>query len=514
MSAVLKSAISDAVALSLISPLWFCDHVLKNVDESGVTRNDPWQVELLEAVQDVWRLQHGVKTVCNHKGLNRFTVRSGHGPGKTIFLGQLAHYLGFTRQVQIICIAPKEKLILTRLWPRFRSLYQRAIAEYKQLISINVTKITWCDDLNWVMLPEAAADPESLAGYHPNGPDDWIVVLVDEASGLREDFWPVIYGMLTQPNTLLITIGNPTQIQGEFHRSHKHPRVAPLYYTRHVKLDESRYIDKKWAKEIADQYGEDSPVYKVRVLGEFVETQENQVIQLAWLYAAKLRDAQADGSHPKIRVSVDVADGGTDESVITGSLIYDSITIIKRVLRRSFPAAESPILAADEAEKMFIELGGQKHTNDDLVIDANGVGSGTAGTLITRGYSVITYRGGESSDNPDKWRNRRVQTHLVARNAFRDGWVVIDEDAFESERDWDDFCGQTCSIRRKPGLERYEDIETKQDLVKRTGKSPDIAESVFMIFTSKIPQLISGMPEVPMASFGQLQSSHNDGALT
>lgn len=491
----LSDDIANSVQLALLSPKWFCDNVLRNVDGAGKTYNDPWQEEMLEAIQDLWRIHNGQPPKFNIEGKNRFTMRSGHGPGKTIFLAEVAHYLGFTRQCQIICIGPKEKSILTRLWPRFRALYSGAIAQYRELMDISATKIRWCNDDNWVMLPETASDPESLAGFHTNGPNDWLVVMVDEASGLREDFWPVIYGMLTRPNTMLITIGNPTQTEGEFYRSHTHHKVAPLYYARHIRLEDSRYIDRKWAQQIADQYGADSQVYKVRVLGEFAEAGENQLIVLAWLYAARQREFKSDGSHHTIRVSLDVADGGIDETVATGSEIYDSVTRIRKVKRASFPPAESPVLAADMAEQMFKDLGGRKD-RDDFVVDANGVGSGAAGTLIMRGYRVVLYRGGENSDNPDLWRNRRVQTHLVARNALRDGWVTIDDDAFESEQDWDDFCAQATAVRRKPGTEKYEDIETKQDLLKRTLKSPDIEESVFMTFTSKAPQLAPTAPGV------------------
>lgn len=493
------SPVEAAVLTAQLEPTWFTQEILSNKDAAGKSLNDPWQDELLEAFQDLMRAQLGFPTRVNHQLKKRFAIRSGHGPGKTHFLAQLAHFAGFTRQVQIICIAPKEKLILTRLWPRFRQLYMQAAPAYRELLDIAASKVTWCQNPNWVMLPETAKDPVSLAGYHCNGSDDWVLVLVDEASGVREDFWPVIYGILSQPNTALFQIGNPTQIQGEFFRAHRDPKVSKHYYARHVKLGESRYQDKQWAEELREVYGEESPVYKIRVLGEFAEVQENQIIPLDWLSAARLREREPDGSHPKLRVSIDVADGGVCETVVTVALIYQSFTQLVKQKAFSFPPSQSPVMAADAAEQMFIAYGGQKNNSlgaDDFVVDSIGVGAGTAGTLIERGYSVVTYKGGAESDDSTQWRNQRVQSYLVFRNGLRDNWIDIADDFVDSEREWDEFCAQTCAVRRKPGTERVEDVESKQDMMKRGVKSPDRTDSVVQICATKSPAIRRTMNSV------------------
>ena len=56
----------------------------------------PWQNELCEAVMDVRRKAAGIETVCNHDGLNRISIRSCHGTGKTHGLAQVAHLWNFT----------------------------------------------------------------------------------------------------------------------------------------------------------------------------------------------------------------------------------------------------------------------------------------------------------------------------------------------------------------------------------------------------------------------------------
>src|SRR3954464_1264514 len=114
--------IQEAIKHARKEPVWFRKHVLN-------LNNDPWEDEILEAFADLWRLEVGIKTKVNHDGLNRFSVRSGTGPGKTFVAAELMHYCAFTRECQIPCTATKEKQVLTRLWPRFRQIYNGAIPE-------------------------------------------------------------------------------------------------------------------------------------------------------------------------------------------------------------------------------------------------------------------------------------------------------------------------------------------------------------------------------------------------
>ena len=98
-------------------------------------------------------------------------------------------------------------------------------------------------------------------------------------------------------------------------------------------------------------------------------------------------------------------------------------------------------------------------------------------------------RGGEASGNPKLWRNRRTQSYLVARNAFRDGNIVLAEDMLPDRIGWSEFEGQLCSIRTKPGSERVEDLVTKEEMLRDGIKSPDMADSLAMQFATAAPRL-------------------------
>jgi len=460
--------------------VWFAEEKLNLRGEKFYL--DEWQKELGQAVADVWAVKQGRKGRFNKAGKNMISVRAMHGPGKTFGVASIMHWFNYCFQGRVVCTAPKEKQLHTRLWPAFRRIHSRSTQQYKDETEIQVdkTSITWHGNPDWCALAETASQPENLAGYH----DDFLLFIVDEASGVDEAMFPVIEGAISAGTlVILILIGNPTKNQGTFYASHMRPSIAADYYQIHVDLKKTTRVSKDWVERMIKKYGRESPVVKVRCFGEFADVDSAQLLPLDWLAAALARDAVPDGSHPRLRISCDVADGGEDETVITAAMLYDSFTHVLEQRTFNFPTSESPILAAEACVAMFNEYGGRK-AEDDMVVDSLGVGAGTAGYLIKLGYRVINYKGGSDSDNNAMWRNRRTQSYMVLRDAARDGCLVFSD---KFEEDWDDFTAQLCSIRTRPGVERVEELETKEHMKSRGIKSPDKADSTAMLFATQEP---------------------------
>jgi phage terminase large subunit len=473
------NAYAEAVQRALRDPDWFCEAILRSP-------NHPRQSEFMHALADLDRLRRDEKPLMNHDGKRRFTVRAPHGKGKTHLLAKCAFWWLFTRRGRVPCTAPKEQQLRTRLWPEMRKLHAGAIKDFRDLVVVFQTSVAMDGNPDWCAIAETASQPENLAGFH----DKWLLFIVDEASGVEQKFIEVIDGALTDPGNVLILSGNTTQTTGEFYASHMREKTSQLYFKMHItREDEPR--DKRWEGEMISKYGERSPVVQVRVFGEFVDMQEGQLINLAWLVRAREKFWEEEGSHPRFRLTCDVADGGEDETIVTVAQVYWTRTRVRKQYRFSFPASESPIMAADAVERIWKEWGCDPK-RDDIVVDAMGVGAGTAGALLKRGYPVTLHRGGEAADDPARWRCRRVQSYIVARDALRDGSVWIDPE-FCDDSHWDDFTAQMTSVKSKPGrLERVEDLETKADLRMRGVKSPDMADSFAMLFTGQRPTMARG----------------------
>lgn len=485
-----------------VDPVWFARHILQlkalpgeaTLDEEphASWEMDAWQVELLDAFGDAVRKKRGLPTKVNHDGKGYVTTRSMHGPGKTFGAATIAHWFGFAfDQPLLVATAPKMTQIRRQLFAEFERIRRRAVPGYAALMEVGASAVTWAEDPTWVMVAETASSPENMQGKHrPN-----TLVIVDEASGVPEELFPVIYGALsTGDNLFLLLVGNPTKTLGTFADSHLRAGVRDQFHQIHISLDKTKRVKRDWVERMEQQYGKNSPVVKVRCYGEFAETDENQLIALQWISDAFNREMKPDGSHPRIRISIDVADGGENESVITICRHYQSFVQGLKQFAYSFPQARAPIMCADEAVRLWEAMGCNTKNGDDIVVDSIGVGAGTAGSLMQRDFPCIPYRGGAPSDNPSMWRNKRVQSFLVLRNMLRDGKLCFNDDFFQYPQDADVFQAQLCSIRSKPGIERMEDIVTKQEMIRQGIASPDRADSLAMQYATQAPSFVDSMP--------------------
>lgn len=404
-----------------------------------------------------------------------------HGPGKTHTAALVAHLFNFCFPGRVVVTAPKFTQLTTRFMPAFRKILHRAQPWYRKLIKDGERRVTWCGDKDWCLLLETANKPENLAGHH----ERFMLVIVEEATGVPESLWPVVFGALSSGEiVILLMISNPTKRSGTFAKSHLAITEAQDYYRMRIALEDTQRVRPEWVERMRRKYGENSPIYRIRVLGEFASDDAFQLIATEWVTNAAHRDFGGDGSIPKLRVSVDVADGGEDETVVTVGRHYDSHTLILKQKTFSFELAKAQIDAADAAERMFLEFGGDK-SKDDFVVDALGVGTGCAGELFDRGYIVVRYKGGEASDNDKKWRNRRTQSYLVARDAFRDGLITFADDAVDEPEELE---AQLCSVKRKiVGDDRIEDLVTREEMRREGIKSPDRADSLVMQYATQAP---------------------------
>ena len=465
-------------------PEWFYNDILKFPAL-------PWQIDATNAVFDVRRppLERRV----NLAGLPRLSIRSCHGPGKTQFLAMLMHIWNFTTPGKIACTAPKEAQLTKRLWPRYRHAMVNADKWYKRNINVKGREIDWGGDPDWGANAETASEPDNLAGYH----DKPQLFLVDEAAAKRLDpMFPVIEGALTTKGSCLVEIGNPTRVEGEFYNHHNKKGIKELYYKLHIKQEDApELVTQEWVDIMIAKYGINSPIVKIRVFGEFAAFDEYILIPISYIEDSLDIEEATDGSIPRLRVSVDVADGGADSTVITVCRHYDTFIQLLKQKQFYFEPSKAPIEAAKAAEEMFEGFGGSVRNGDDIVVDSIGVGSGTAGRLMELGHNVVTYKGGESSDNMSRWRNRRVQSFMALYEAFRDGRIRVSPDAVDDE---EEFRAHLLSVKRRVSNERVDDLEPKKMIQQDGLPSPDRADSLAMQYATQTPAYTRNVTSAPI----------------
>lgn len=468
--------LSKYLTQALASPEWFFEDFLK----FPLTA---WQYDFVNAALDPTRKSKGLATRVNHGAKPRITVRSCHGTGKTQGLAALSHIWNFVNGGKIAATAPKQDQLLKRFLPRYRKILSGAPEVYQYLINVYGREIKIAGNPDWGLNCETAVDPDNLSGYH----DTPQLFIVDEASSRRLDhLYPVIEGALTTPGSVCAEIGNPTRMEGEFFQHHNRKDLEPLYHRMHVRYqDAPRFISPEWVNSMRIKYGEDSPVFKIRVLGEFADFDSATLIPLEFIEEAFDADIEPDGSHPVLRVAVDVADGGADDTMITPCRRYDSFDHILQQKAFNFSPSVAVIKSAEAAITLFEAHGGQKD-KDEFVVDANGVGAGTAGVLIDKGYRVIRHIGGEKADDPSRWRNRRVQNHMSMYDRFSQYRVKIDKSMID---DVEQFIQHMVAVKRdSSGDDKFDDIQTAEKVKAELGESPDRSASASMIFHGERPE--------------------------
>lgn len=418
----------------------------------------------------------------------REATASGHGIGKSAGMAMLILWAITTRHTRGVCTANTDTQLRTKTWTELLKWHNLSIFRHK--FKATATSIQRANDATWRIdaVPWSANNTEAFAGLHNEG--QRVFLGFDEASAIADPVWETAEGAMTDAGTQIIWVawGNPTRSQGRFRKCFSDVGHRRLWSSRNV---DSRTVDGTNKGEIERWrvlYGDNSQFFNVRVKGEFVEADPDQLISLQWITEARMRGltAKPDGSMGKFRLSVDVASGGEDASVFTTMVHYDSFRHLVKQSEASYDKARGAHESAIAAERIFADFrrdyAGNHH---DIVVDSTGVGDGTAGHLIAAELPVVAYKGGEQAADPSRYRNARVQCYIGLRNDLRDGRLAIAPDALPDEESWIEFEAQMCSVKSKPGTEKLEDLVTKSDMIRAGIKSPDRADSLAMQYAHK-----------------------------
>lgn len=438
-------------------------------------------------------------------------IASGNGIGKSAGACQLMLWAMATfPETRGVVTANTDAQLRTKTWPELVKWHGLMLCRH--WFEVTATAIFAKGDglpsqekfalqRNWRIdaVPWSISNLEAFTGLHNEGKR--LFLLMDEASGIDDPVWEKFDTFLTDAATQIIwlVLGNPTRARGRFRDCFT--KLREFWGCVNVDARTVEGTNKLQHEKWKRSYGENSQFFQVAVAGQFVDADANQLISLQWIAEARMRgySAAADGSAGKLRVSVDVSDGGADDTVYTAMRHYDSVRIGLRQVSASYAHSVAVIEAAKAAKNIFEAWGG-KPGQDDIVVDRMGVGAGTAGTLMNdpARLTIIGYAGGESSSNPKKFRNRRVQSYLALRNDLRDGGLALLPEFVETKEEWDELEAQLCSIKSKINSDKLEDLFTREEMKRDGIDSPDRADSMAMQYATHMPTLVGAQDSGPM----------------
>ncbi len=301
----------------------------------------------------------------------RVAVRSGHKVSKSTSLGALALWWVMTRPRAIVVMsATAGHQITDTLWPELVRLYESAPAPLGGTLSRDYHRgLTFSGGRRVFGKKVEDSTPEAFAGQSAPGS---MMYVIDEASGFPDALYEAARGNLAGGGKLVAT-SNPTRVGGWFYEAFHGGRAG--WETLHIDSRESPNITGReppipglataqWERDMARDFGEDSPAYAVRVKGDFPRSGDCNVNGLELVEAAQARGAAGDDGdcNGELRLGVDVGRTGDDPSVIApvrgrrcfpllqkagqeGDVIAGWVLDTARELRRD--ATERPLVRVD-----------------------------------------------------------------------------------------------------------------------------------------------------------------------
>lgn len=427
----------------------------------------PWskQVEILNSVRD-------------H---TRTAVRSCHGVGKTAVAAVVVlWFLYCYPNSRVVTTAPIFKQVRELLWREIRARFAAAELNGTPLGGkINTTDLNV--DKEWFAVGLSTNDPIAFQGHHAEN----MLFVADEASGVAQEIYDAAEGFLTSDHARVLLIGNPNQTSGQFYDCFtKQKRMWNCIaisafdspnFTGETMPDNilRRLVNKRYEADAKQKWGNTSPLYQVRVLGQFPSTADNTVLSLSDLELAQqrrykpIRGAKGQTSDPVV-IACDVARFGTDETVI-GIRTGWKYRQVKSYTKKAVTETAGILLdIADSWEKQNPDL-----PIAYIVVDDSGVGGGVTDLLEEDGrFDVRAYNAAHKPRDKKHYPNTRSES-----------WFYLAEhiDRIDLDKDQQllaDLVAPTYKLDSKGRRVVEEKAITKQ----RLKRSPDRADACLMAF--------------------------------
>lgn len=422
-------------------------------------RNDPvaFVKEVFGAVPEPWQIEALMAVVTNDK----ITIRSGHGVGKSTLLAWvLIWFMSTNYPVKVACTAPSSHQLYDVLWAEVRLWLRRAIPaiEGQFVVKMDRIELVGGGDSFASARTARAESPDALQGFH----SEHMLFLIDEAPGVPNIIFEVAAGAMSTPGAKQILTGNPTRASGYFKKSHD---PGSGFYKMKVSCEESSRVSRDWIKEMEEEYGRDSNIFRYRVLGEFPTSDVDVFIPMELIQSAITRDV-AVGIKSIPVWGLDVARYGSDRSCLIKR--YDNAVL-------EMPKVWSGLSTMELTGAVLNEYTFAPVKPSAIYVDVIGIGSGVYDRLEELELPVVAVNVSESpSFAVENAFRMRDELWVMARKWLESKLVkFIDHPGLVAE------LSQVRSSFTSSGKIR---IESKDDYKRRGFRSPDVADAFVLTF--------------------------------
>lgn len=321
----------------------------------------------------------------------------------------------------------------------------------------------------------ASDDETAIEGAHA----DQLLYVFDEAKAIKAAVFDAAEGALSGGDfteAFALAISTPAEPTGRFYDIHRRKPGYEDWWTRHVTLEEciqAGRVSREWAEQRKKQWGEKSAVYQNRVLGEFCATDEDSIIPLAWVELANERWEQWNEMKEWSMftgVGVDVSRSQNGDKTCL-ALRHDKVIT---ELRRS-----TEVDVMNVTGKVAALL---RSRSGQAVVDVIGIGAGVVDRLREQKLSVSAFNASESTNAKDRsgeleFLNKRAAAWWNMRELLDPANgedIALPPD--------DELIGDLTAPHWKVTSAGKIQVESKDEIRKRLGRSTDIGDPVVMVF--------------------------------
>lgn len=273
-------------------------------------------------------------------------VRSGHARGKDFIAAVAAlcfFYLFYPSKV--ICTAPTARQAIKVNMAEISKLHRNArIPLPGRVLDAGIKT----EDTDWFLMAFKAGDKdhEAWTGFHSSN----IMVIATEASGLEDNVFNAVEGILTGGNSKLVLLSNPNRASGFAYQATKdkyfvnfklscltspnvvqkkqvYPGQVDYDWVQErierwcIKIDKEEFNEEFFDFEWEGEYYRPNDLFKVKVLGEYPAEDESQLIPLRWVEMAVERWKEMQKPDTPAKHGIDIAGMGRDKTVCTSRYV-------------------------------------------------------------------------------------------------------------------------------------------------------------------------------------------------
>ena len=408
----------------------------------------------------------------------RVSVRGPRGSGKTMPAALAFWWFACTRELagvdwKIPTTAGSWAQVSIYLWPEIHKWSRRIDWAKVGLEQPKIGRELLAHQLKWghgEAFGRSSRDPDLIEGAHASH----MLVIVDEGKSVSDGVWDAVEGFFSNPGEhYAYALSTPGAAVGRFYDIHSRKPGFEDWHPVHVTIEQAiaaGRVSQDWADQRLRQWGPDSVSYRCHVLAEFAG-EEDGVIPLAWVEAAVERGRLVDRDLKPLLIGADIADTGTDRTVLAFRDGDDCYRI------EMFTEGD----VVSHADKIKTRsVAGSK-----VVVDSIGVGAGTLAAAKRLGLDATGFVASEGTKVKD-----RTGTFGFANKRAAAWWglrELLDPELGDDITLPDDpeLLGDLTAPTWREVAGGKILIESKDDIKKRLGRSTDVGDAVVMVFWSE-----------------------------